>query len=495
MKRGIRLLAAIACMSAFAGQIHAEPADSRILDAMRNATEFMVDTVSVNGGYVWIVSDDLSESWGEAPARPKQIWVHNGTVDVGMMLIDAYMSTGDRYYLECAEKAANALIYGQHPLGGWHYVVDFDLPNIRTWYHDVASKYMWGMEEYRHYYGNCTFDDDTTQGATRFLLALYMADLNPVYREPLIRALDFILMSQYPSGGWPQRYPLMYDYVHDGFKDYSSYYTLNDSAMLTIMDVLIDAYEQLGNEAYLDAAKRCADFLIAVQGPEGQGGWADQYGMDMKPAWARTHEPAGFMPRYTLHVIQRLEKFFLMTGDYRYLAPIPAAIDWMDASALTDLGNGRKKVGEKYEYGTNRLIVQNATDSTYEDGYGIRETTYIDLDDDKRPGGSREINIAGLKANYDRLSELSPEQAKREYRRTYLTDRPHTVDPENVERIISALDSRGAWVADVRVWDWDLVRVVDRVAKTDRQKTVRGISTRSFVDNMYQLIHSLGTAK
>ena len=117
MKQGIRLIAAVACMIALSGQAYAKPTDSRTLDAMRKATEFMVDTVSVNGGYVWIVSDDLSERWGEAPARPTQIWVHNGTVDAGMMFIDAYETTGDRYYLECAEKAANALIYGQHPLG------------------------------------------------------------------------------------------------------------------------------------------------------------------------------------------------------------------------------------------------------------------------------------------------------------------------------------------------------------------------------------------
>ncbi len=213
----------------------ATPSEKEVLSAMQEASDFMVNTVSKHGGYLWYYSTDLSEVWGEVPARTSQFWVQYITPYMGMMFLDAYELTGDAQYLRYAEKTANALIYGQHPLGGWHYLVDFDMTGIKQWYRDVASRFRTGYEEFRYYYGNCTFDDDTTQGATRFLLRLYMTTLDPAYREPLLKALDFYLISQYPNGAWPQRYPLMYEYVHCGLPDYTSYYTLNDRIMSNIL--------------------------------------------------------------------------------------------------------------------------------------------------------------------------------------------------------------------------------------------------------------------
>ncbi|MBT4485127.1 MAG: pectate lyase, partial [Candidatus Latescibacteria bacterium] len=274
--------------------------EKEVLKAMRRATDFMVNTVSTHGGYVWTYNADLTRQWGEAPARSTQIWCQGGTPLMGMLFLDVFEATGDEYYLQCAEKAANALIYGQHPLGGWHYFVDFDINGLEQWYKDVFSNFKWGMEEYRHYYGNCTFDDESTTGPTHFLLKLYMETLNPSYRLPLLKALDFILMSQYPNGGWPQRYPLRHEFVHDGLADYTSYYTFNDGVITNNIDLLVEAYELLGNDEYMKAAKRGMDFIIISQGPEDQAAWGDQHGVDLKPAWGRTHEHAGYMPRYTM---------------------------------------------------------------------------------------------------------------------------------------------------------------------------------------------------
>jgi hypothetical protein len=48
----------------------APPERADILAAMKKATAFMTGTVALNGGYVWLVSDDLKRRWGEIPARP-----------------------------------------------------------------------------------------------------------------------------------------------------------------------------------------------------------------------------------------------------------------------------------------------------------------------------------------------------------------------------------------------------------------------------------------
>ncbi len=133
----------------------AQPKEKDILRTMGKATDFMMTSVSTNGGFVWRYSTDLSEQWGEVPDRKSMIWVQDpGTVGVGMMLLDAYRATGDTQYLRYSEKAANALIWGQHPLGGWHYFIDFDMTGVQKWYDEVLSK-CWGWEEYYHYYGRC----------------------------------------------------------------------------------------------------------------------------------------------------------------------------------------------------------------------------------------------------------------------------------------------------------------------------------------------------
>ena len=110
----------------------AQPKEKEVLQAMKKATDFMMNTVSNRGGFVWRYTSDLSEQWGETPARKSMIWVQDpGTVGVGMMLLDTYKTTGDPEYLEYSQKAANALIWGQHPSGGWHYFIDFDMTGVR----------------------------------------------------------------------------------------------------------------------------------------------------------------------------------------------------------------------------------------------------------------------------------------------------------------------------------------------------------------------------
>src|SRR6185295_18038745 len=132
-----------------------------------------------------------------------------------------------------------------------------------------------------------------TSSATRFLLRVWLTTNEKRYRESLDKALKFIVMAQYPNGAWPQRYPLSHEFAHDGFPDYTSYYTLNDGAAIGNIQVLLEAYEKLGDRRYLAAARRGVEFMILIQGPKDQAAWAEQYDpKTMRPVKARTHEPA-----------------------------------------------------------------------------------------------------------------------------------------------------------------------------------------------------------
>ena len=188
----------------------ASPGRAAILDTMKRAARFMSEEAAVEGGYVWQYLPDFSRRWGELEANPTMIWVQPpGTATVGHLFLDAYHATGDEFYYEAAKKAADALIKGQHPLGGWNYVIDTaGEESLKQWYGTVAAN-AWRLEEFHHYYGNATFDDAGTAEASQLLLRIYLEKKDRKYLVPLNKAISFVLESQYENGGWPQRYPFV----------------------------------------------------------------------------------------------------------------------------------------------------------------------------------------------------------------------------------------------------------------------------------------------
>ena len=131
---------------------------------MKKAVTYFHGKLAVNGGYVYHYTEDLKTRWGEGLATPTQIWVQPpATPTVGMAFVKAYNATGDEAYLDVAEKAANALLYGQLKSGGWRNAIDFDSKSKQT-------------AEYRNGKGSgsnvSSLDDGQTQSAIRFLIQI-----------------------------------------------------------------------------------------------------------------------------------------------------------------------------------------------------------------------------------------------------------------------------------------------------------------------------------
>ena len=472
-----------------------EPGRQEVIAAMKEASSFMVNTVSTRGGYVWYYSSDLSERFGEIPARNSQVWVQGaGTPAMGELFLDIYRASGEECFLEYAKQAANVLVYGQHPKGGWHYFIDFKKQGLDTWYRDTASRFIVGWEEFRHYYGNCTFDDNVTQGATLFLLHLYMETLDPAYLGPVRKALDFILESQYPNGGWPQRYPLRFEFAHDGLPDYTSFYTLNDGAMNNIIDVLLTAYRLLGNEEYLEAARRGGDFFMISQGPEGHAAWTDQFDMTLHPATGRTHEPASFQARYTMSTIEELEKLFLFTGDRRYLRPIPQALDWLESVILEIDDRGRPVFANAYDPESNYPIIRETLPELTEEGYmkysyRVDSTVNYISFDGKLP--VREL--------YERIRDVEPGEEGALY--TALAEermrRRRPLEGGRISSLIKAMNEGGSWtetftVHDIsRTMEPNFEAVFEKGSYLYAVKEVEGIATRTFIRNMRSMLEYL----
>ncbi|HWI92553.1 MAG TPA: pectate lyase [Flavisolibacter sp.] len=411
--RFINFFSPIAFCFCFIGTSSFSQTNNRIKeteDAMLHATTFMVEHVSTNGGYVWYYTPDLSRRWGEMEAYPTMIWVQDaGTVSMGHLFLDAYHATGNEYYYEAAAKAASALIWGQSNEGGWNYMIDFAGDrSLKEWYNTIG-KNGWRLEEFQHYYGNCTYDDDVTSDAARFILRMYLEKMDAKYKPTLDKAINFILKSQYSNGGWPQRYPLKYDFAKAGHPDYSSFYTFNDDVIWENVYFLIQCYETLGEERFLDPIYRGMNFYVISQTKN--GGWAQQYNMEMRPAGARTYEPSALLPKTTFANAMLLLKFYEYTGDKKYLQKVPAAIQWLEKTSLP------KSMTENGKY-THPTFVDPSSDKAlfvHRKGSNVKYGYYYVDDSDKNLlkhyGGKTVVNITELKNEYNRISAFSPGDA------------------------------------------------------------------------------------
>ncbi|MCH8294228.1 hypothetical protein IH992_24365 [Candidatus Poribacteria bacterium] len=398
--------------------------------ALAKAVNYLGTHVATNGGYLWWYSPDLTERAGEGKASETQIWVQPpGTPSVGFAYLRAYEKTKDLRYLEAAKKAADALIWGQLKCGGWDYKIDFDPKNSKRWYyrHDTEA----GIDDTEKR-NRGTFDDNTTQSALRFIMAVdHAQDSDEKYHEAAKYGLAFMLKSQFENGAWPQRYPL-------ASKGYSRWYTFNDNAINDCIQVMLDAYHIYGETEYLDSAKRGGDFIIASQIPTPQAGWAQQYDYDMKPAWARKFEPSSVCPAVTARNIRTLIDLYLVTDNEKYLQPIPAAVDWLKQSQIAE-----NLWARFYELETNRPLYFN---TKYELVY---------TDDDLPTHYS-------FKGSYGKSAMSHYERVKSMGREKYLSyrDGPESRDSRQsrlkslqprVEKIIATQDVEGRWISNERI--------------------------------------------
>ncbi len=419
---------------------------------MLDATRYMVEEISTDGGYLWYYLPDLSRQWGEMEAYESMIWLqHPGTVSMGHTFLDAYHATGDEYYYSAAEKAASAVVRGQRPEGGWNYMIDFaGEESISQWYNTIG-KNGWRLEEFQHYYGNSTFDDKVTADAARFLLRIYLEKRDPTYKVALEKVIDFILGSQYPEGGWPQRYPLRYDFSKNGNPDYTSLFTFNDDVIWENIHFLVQCHQNLSKEDYSDAITRGMDFYLLSQ--HSSGGWAQQYDMDLNPSGARSYEPLALLPSTTYKNAMLLLRFNELTGDRKYLDGIPKAIEWLELTRLPEDSSegGRYTHPTFVEPGSNKALYVHRRGSNVIYGY-----YYYDDHDTLLLGhysGKGRIDLDGLKKQYDSLATTAPRKAARELlmdeKMYFDLNQPRQRpihDEQEIMDIIQALDENDRWL-------------------------------------------------
>ena len=245
----------------------------------------------------------------------------------------------------------------------------------------------------------------------------------------------------------------------------------------------------MGIEEYLAAAKKGMDFIIISQGPSEQAAWSQQLDMNMKPAHGRTFEPAAYRTRIAVNNIKELQKYYTITGDRRYLAPIPDTIKWLENSSIEILDDGKHRYAKFYEVDTNLPIYERRTEEINDEGFFV---TYFDY----KPTGTyrndyREYNIQAIKVEFDRICNLSPEQAVAQYRAGKTVKQSFKqVDPVTVTELISSMNDYGLWIGDISV------HFREKKARSESKRIIiPGISTKTYINNMHIFIQYLKTLK
>ena len=220
---------------------------------------------------------------------------------------------------EEGRRIADNVLTWQTPHGSW--------PKNR----DTASEPFAGKSADLH----GTFDNGATTNELRFLARAFRATNEPRYRQAFLKGLSHILEAQYPTGGWPQFYPLS--------KGYHRHITFNDGAMVRVLELLRDVSESSDygflKTEYRTKAKAAVtkgiDCILRTQIKQGSKltAWCAQHDeKTLEPAWARSYEPPSISGAESVGVVR-----FLMSVEEpmpAIIAAVEGAIGWFRDVAI-----------------------------------------------------------------------------------------------------------------------------------------------------------------
>jgi PelA/Pel-15E family pectate lyase len=270
--------------------------------------------------------------------------------------------TPDWFRGDSARRLADVMLTYQTPSGGWSKHVDFTQHARKPGESFYAESDGWQYI--------ATLDNDATTAEIRFLVLADAAKPEARYRDAAAKGLQYLLVSQYPTGCWPQVYPLQ-----GGYHDAATY---NDDATLNALRLLQDAssgaFSWVSGDVRLRAAAAVSRGIDCVIG--------SQVVVDgTRTVWGQQHDPVSLAPvaarSYELTSLTSKESATLMewlmtlaAPDERVVRAVYGAADWFRAVAIRDIAydfeNGLRAApgggplwARMYEIGTNRPIFSN----------------------------------------------------------------------------------------------------------------------------------------
>ena len=152
-------------------------------------------------------------------------------------------------------------------------------------------------------------------------------------------------------------------------------------------------------------------FLVTQQRAP-QPGWGLQYTLDLQPAGARSYEPRALVTHTTAANVRQLMSFYRLTGDAKFLARIPEALDWLESLRLPpDPARRGRDFPTFIEIGTGRPLYVHRRGSNVVNG-----AYYWDYSAEATLGhysAFRAIDIAALRREYLAVRAASAEDLRR----------------------------------------------------------------------------------
>ncbi len=219
-----------------------------------------------------------------------------------------------------AARIADAVLLYQRTSGGWPKNVDMARPLPDADRARVAAE---------RTESDSTIDNGATFTQMRFLARVADAAGVQAYRDAFGRGLDFLLAAQYPTGGWPQFFPLR--------DDYSRHVTFNDGAMVGVLRLLREIGTRSPPFAFVDPPRRPAAAGAAARGRDAildaqvrvngrLTAWCAQHDAGtLEPRPARAYEPVSLSGRESVEIVE----YLMEESGPRAEEAVEAAVLWL----------------------------------------------------------------------------------------------------------------------------------------------------------------------
>ena len=180
-----------------------------------------------------------------------------------------------------------------------------------------------------------TIDNNATWGQIRFLANVYNATGIQKYKTSCLKGLDLLLNGQYSNGGWPQ--------VFNDAGTYHAHITYNDSAMVQVLNIMLEVSQKKGAFAWVDSnyqskannavdkgIKCILNTQIKINGT--LTAWGQQHDENtLAPAGARAYELPSVCTSESVGVVDFLRALPESKQSADVIRSINAAVRWFDA--------------------------------------------------------------------------------------------------------------------------------------------------------------------
>ena len=275
---------------------------------------------------------------------------------------DCLAEDPDWYGSAEARRIADNVLFYQAGIGGWYKNDNSVHPSGHAATEDLTEQQRQDHRQaLRAREFPCTLDNGATHSEMRYLAAVWKATGEARFREGFAKGVRYLLKAQYPSGGWPQFYPLR--------PGYSSLITFNDGAMIGALSVLdeaargsppFDIIDSSLRQECIRAVKQGISCILRCQIRDGKQltAWCQQHNeLTLAPAQGRISELPSISGAESVGVVRYLMSIERPSPEV--VEAVEAAVDWFRKVAV----NGVRVVtvaDASLPGGKDRRIVQDA---------------------------------------------------------------------------------------------------------------------------------------